>query len=417
MICIDDIVIFLWFCLLYMKKLIRFLKKYETIYGILVYIYYLPKFLYYQFFLRAFAFFRIDNKKVIIINFAGKWYWDNGKYISNKLLKYKDLKIYWAAKKKEKGSLPKEIHYVRFDSIKYLYHLATAKIWINNSRFESGIIKRKGQFYIQTWHGCIVFKKVESAVIDKLPRKQVWDSKNDSKLADCFVSNSVFGTNFYKKYFWYDGDILEYWCPRNDVIVNNNKELIKKIKTNIKISDDEKICLYAPTFRANAWLGVYDIKYDLLIRELTNKFWWNWKVLIRLHPLISFLSKQLIGLNKNVINVTDYPDIQELLVVSDFLITDYSSCIFDYALSKKPAMIYASDIEEYKEDRDFEIKLEEQPFPIATNNMELKEVINNYDVGQYKSDLDKFYSNIGLKETGESSEIIAEIIREMTNNE
>ncbi len=182
------------------------------------------------------------------------------------------------------------------------------------------------------------------------------------------------------------------------------------------LSNSEKLCLYAPTFRVNDSLDVYNIDYQTLLNSLKNKFKWNRKLLIRLHPNVSHLANQLSIFNENVLNATDYPDMQELLVATDFMITDYSSCIFDYALSKKPAMIYASDIEEYKKDRDFEIKLEDTPFPIATNKNELKEIIDNYDLIEYKDKLNKFFDSIWLKETGKSSTKIVEIINEKIRN-
>ena len=394
--------------------MIERIKKHKFIYGFRKFIYPILWAIYYHVFLLLFLIFKIDNKKIIIINFFGKWYWDNGKYICNELIKY-DYNIYWATTEWYKSSLPKEVNYVKISSIKYLYHLATSKIWINNSRFWCGVRKRKKQFYIQTWHGCFALKKVESAIEEKLPRYYVLGAKNDSKMADLFISNSVFCTTFYKNYFWYNGDILEYWCPRNDIIINNCNDVIKKVKKYFWISNSEKICLYAPTFRVNNSLDAYNINYSLLINELENKFWGAWKLMVRLHPNISHLNN-LSKFNKNIINATNYLDMQELLVAADFLITDYSSCIFDYALSKKPAMIYASDIEEYKKDRDFEIRLEETPFPIATNNEELKEVINTYNTDKYINRLKKFYDDMWLNETGKSCKKIVEIINKVVKN-
>ena len=390
-------------------------KKYKLIYKTLLFICFLIKSTYNYIFLILFSVHKINNKKVIVINFEGRGYWDNGKYICNELVKY-DYRIYWATKEEYKESLPKEINYVKINSIWYLFHLATAKIWINNSRFPYGIRKRKKQFYIQTWHGPIGFKKVESAVEDKLSKYYVLSAKNDSKMADLFISNSTFCTNNYRNNFWYNGNILEYGCPRNDIIINNNKDSIEKVKNHFWISDLEKICLYAPTFRVNNSLDAYNIEYKILMDELKNKFKGSWKLLIRLHPNISYLTNQLSWINKNIINASDYPDMQELLVAADFMITDYSSCIFDYAISRKLAITYASDIEEYKKDRDFLFSIEDTPFPIATNNVELKNTIHSFDTKDYNDRVNKFYDKMELKETGKSCQKIAEIINNVSNN-
>ena len=378
-------------------------------------LYTLARTIYYYTFLSFFSIFKINNKKIVIVSYGGKGYWDMGKYICNELIKY-DYEIYRATREEYIKTLPEKINYIKYNSIKCLYHLATAKIWINNSRFPYWIRKRKQQFYIQTWHGCLAFKKVESATEQKLSKYYVLWAKNDSKMADLFVSNSSFCTDFYRKYFWYNGDILECGCPRNDIIINNDKTSVEKVKKYFWISNSDKICLYAPTFRANNTLNAYDLKYGILIKELENKFNGSRKLLVRLHPNISYLGKQLSCADRNIINASDYPDMQELLVATDFMITDYSSCIFDYALSKKPAIIYASDIKEYIKDRDFEIKLEDAPFSIATNNIELKEMIDKLDTKEYEKKLNKFYDDMWLKETGKSCKKIVKIINEISRN-
>lgn len=107
---------------------------------------------------------------------------------------------------------------------------------------------------------------------------------------------------------------------------------------------------------------------------------------------------------------------QELLVAADFMITDYSSCIFDYAISRKPAITFASDIEKYKKDRGFLFSIRDTPFPIATNNAELKNIIHSFDTKEYKYRVNKFYHKMGLKETGNSCQKIAEIVNNVSNN-
>lgn len=399
-----------------MNKMIINIKKKNKIYMIFLWSKLIIFYLYYSIILSLFSNKIINNKKVMIINYYGKGYGDMGKYICNELLK-DDYKVYWATEKKYIESLPKKVQYVKFDSIKYLYHISTSKVLINNSRFRFGMRKRNGQFYIQAWHGCIGYKKAEYAAEKALTKPYILGAKNDSKMADLFISNSDFFTKNIKDNFWYNGEILECGCPRNDIIVNHDKSVVKHIKNCFKIDDNDKICLYAPTFRVDSSLNHYDIDYEKLIKSLESRFKGKWKVLIRLHPNISKLSNDLIKKNSNIINATDYPDMQELLVAADFMITDYSSCIFDYAISKKNAVIYASDIEEYIKDRDFLFDIKDTPFSIATNNNELENIINNYDEDKYKSKVDKFYKKMGLKETGKSCKKIVEIINKITGNE
>ena len=390
------------------------IKKNKFLYNLLLFLYYLPKTIYYYILLFLFSLLRINNKKIVVINYNGKGYGDMGKYICNELLKG-NYEIYWATTKKYKNTLPDGIKYVKYESIRYLYHLATARIWINNCRFRYGIKKRKKQFYIQTWHGCIGFKKSESASVNSLTKQYILGAKRDSKMANLFISNSDFCSNNYKENFWYNGKILKCGCPRNDIIVNQEKTVIKNVKKFYNIKFDEKVCLYAPTFRVNNSLKHYDMNYEVLLNSLEKKYKGKWKILIRFHPNISSLSKNKNIFNENIIDVTNYPDMQELLMTADFMITDYSSCIFDYAISKKPAVIYASDIEEYIKDRDFLIKLEQTPFPVATNNNELKRIIQNFNIVEYRKKVDNFYINLGLIEPGNSCKEISKIIYKIIN--
>ena len=174
------------------------IKKHKAIYNILKLfltfsdtVYQILEAVYCRTILLFFSMLKINNKKIMIVNYSGKGYGDSGKYICKELIKY-NYEIYRATNEKYRYSLPKEINYAKINSIKYLYHLATAKIRINNSRFPYKIRKRNEQFYIQTWHGCIVFKKVESAAESSLSKYYVLSAKNDSKMANLFVSNSTF---------------------------------------------------------------------------------------------------------------------------------------------------------------------------------------------------------------------------------
>lgn len=398
-----------------MIDIILAIKRNKFLYNIFLWIKLFLYFIYYSIFLHIFRIFKVNSKKIIFINYTGNGYGDMGKYICNELLN-QDYKIYWATEKKYKDSLPQRVNYVKFNSIQYLFHLCTSKIWINNCRFRFGTVKRKNQFYIQTWHGCIGYKKVELDAGKSLTKQYILGAKRDSKMADLFISNSTFCTNNYRDNFWYDGKILECGCPRNDIIVNNNLSVIEKVKNHFNISDNSKICLYAPTFRATNSLSAYNIKYDLLLKQLENKFGGEWKLLIRLHPNVSYLADRISGVGQNIINATNYPDMQELLVAADFMITDYSSCIFDYAISKKPAIIYASDIEDYTRERDFSFDIKDTPFYIAENNDELLKGIKNFDFDDYKIKVDKFYKKMGLKENGNSCKEISKMIDEITSN-
>ena len=352
--------------------------------------------------------FKIKSNKVIFNNYYGSGYGDNLKYICNELLKQNKYDIVWVVKNDD-IKVPEGIRTIKIKSIKYIYELATAKVWIDNCRKEYYVRKRNGQYYIQTWHGSIGYKKVEKSASDVLSKDYIKCAINDSKMADLFIAANEFSANLYKRDFWYDGEILKCGYPRNDIIVNNDVNVIKNVRNYFKLDDNKKIVLYAPTFRKDMSLDAYNIDYSKLIKTLKDKYNEEYVVLLRLHPNVANKS-DMIKYNKNVLNASNYPDMQELMLAADILITDYSSCIFDFALTLKKAFIYATDIEEYIKDRDFEINYTDTPFSVSQNNKELLENVMNFDEKKYKKDVKAFYEKIGSYENGAASKKVVERI-------
>lgn len=359
-------------------------------------------------FWKIFYLFPLNKNKIVVQSFLGRGYSDNPKYIVEEILKQDlDFKIYWNVNNiSADNNLPKKVIPIKIDSLKSIYHMCTAKVWIDNCRKYHFINKKKGQIYIQTWHGFGV-KRIERDVERNLDSAYIKMAKKDSQMCNLLISNSELLTKIYKSCFWYNGEILECGFPRNDIFFSNNN--IKKtdsIKNKIAINLNDKILLYAPTFRKDFGLEQYDIDYDLLVNSLQKRFGHKWIILIRLHPNIAKKSKEL-KLNKNfIIDVSDYDDMQELMLVSDILVTDYSSAMFDFALTKKPCFIYANDISQYKDDRDFYFDINKLPFSLAHDNKELEIKILNFDFNKYKDDVKKFLVDIKFKESGLASKAI-----------
>lgn len=362
--------------------------------------------------------FPIDAKKIFITNYYGKGFGDNGKYIAQELHRQKpDIKIYWQTD--DSPSLPEYITPVRNRSILGLYHQTTAKIWIDNSRKTSYTLKRKKQYYIQTWHGGIGPKRVEKDAENKLPKEYIDSAKQDSKMTDLMISNSTFCTELYRRAFWYDGEILECGSPRVDFLFNCTDSEKKQIKTKLGVSENDKIILYAPTFRKNKNVDCYSINFSSVLSQLSRIQPNNsWKFLIRLHPAVADRA-DCVGYNNQIINATDYPDLYEILAVTDIVITDYSSVMFEAAYAGKPVFLFATDIEEYKQDRNFYFELESLPFPLAQTNDELISHIHNFSNCDYQKHLREIYLKFGIKENGHASEAVVKRILQVIgeNNE
>ena len=367
---------------------------------------------YYKFWERLFSLFPIKPNKVLITSYYGGDYGDNGKCIAEELLKQEPgLDLVWAIRKDrmEQHHLPDSIRAVPYYTPRGIYELQTAAVWIDNARKAYGT-KRKGQYYLQTWHGGPGMKRVEQDVAEELGPRYVELAKKDSAMCDLIMSNSRFMTELYHRAFWYDGAIEEQGSPRNDALVNGNPQVCRKVRSFWGLSEDTRLILYAPTFRKDKRLDVYNLDPQRVIRAMEQRFGGHYALLVRLHPNISDKADLIQTDGKTVCNATVYPDMQELLVASDCLITDYSSSNFDFSLTGKPVFLYATDIEEYRQNRGYYFGFDEMPFPIARSNEELEKLISSFEPAVYQAGVEAFHQRLGVRETGHAAELAAKHI-------
>ncbi len=364
-------------------------------------------------FMRFFEIFPLKNK-IVFSSFNGRNFGDNPRAIYEKLLeKNISAKYIWLMEDK-KCNIPKAI-VVKPKSLKALYHLSTSKIWIDNIRKSEWTAKRKNQYYIQTWHGGICkLKKIEKDAEDNLSMQYVVGAKNDSKMINLFISNSSWNSKKIKEAFWYDGEILECGSPKSDVFFNNTFEAEKNVEKFYKINSDEKIILYAPTFREKRSVDYYNINFELLLKSLKKKWGGSWKIIVRLHPHMQNLQNH-IKYDDFILNGSIYPEINDLIIKCDFLITDYSSCMFDAMEMKKKIILYTPDLDLYKTERGTYFKLEELPFLLAKNNEELISLIYSFDIEGYEKSITSFLELCGSFNKGYSSDIVVKKIENILN--
>lgn len=360
----------------------------------------------YKFFEMFFRCQKINNKKIVFVNYYGAGFGDNPKSIAEYIIENNlDYELVWLLdRKKDDGeTFPVRIRKVKYCSIKSLYELATAKIWIDNCRKQYFPKKKNGQIYIQTWHGSLALKKIE-ADAPSLPIQYVNMAKNDSSVIDVILSGCEFKTNVYKNSFWYSGEVLNIGTPRADVFFNEEKILQnkKRVLDFYNLEDDAKILMYAPTFRQSHNLDIYKLDYSKLESVLVHKFGGKWKIIVRLHPNIAHLADEL-QLPNTVLNVTSYKDMQELLCASDIVVTDYSGLMFDFYIMNRPLFLFCTDFEEYtSKDRELYFELKEVPFDLAKSNGELCDRIKEFDYQKYLSNVEIFRKKIGFCEKGTS---------------
>lgn len=365
--------------------------------------------------------FPVKQNKVVFSNYFGKGYGDSAKYILENLLKKReDLDIVWLLKNginPDSGPdsvFSDQIRIVRYGSFKSIYELATAKVWIDNTRKVLSPPKRTPQYYIQTWHSPLRLKKIEKDAIDKLSDSYIQRAQTDSKNCDLMISGCDFSENIYKNSFWYNGEIIKSGTPRCDLFFSDKLDLKKKVYRYFNLPVDTKFILYAPTFRLNNVFDPTEFNASSILQAAENRFGGKWKILLRLHPNISDQSGMIES--ENFINASFYDDMQELLYASEILITDYSSCMFDMLIAGKKCFIYANDYREYIErERDLYFNIKELPFYFSETEKELEMAIKNFDVEEYQAKLHLFNKVVNLYEDGHASDRIVSKIEEFLN--
>ena len=368
---------------------------------------------------------KVDDKSIIFESFIGRQYSCSPKAIYLELInnpKYKDYKFIWAFKtpKDFKDLIKnKNTTIVKYGSSEYYKAYARSKYWVTNSRIPESIIRKKEQVYIQCWHGTPLKKLGFDIEVDggnamnsvkDIQKKYLTDSKKYSYM----VSPSKFCTEKFISAFKLKNPniIKEVGYPRNDFLINHKKADINKIKKELKIPKNKKVILYAPTWRDNqhqSGLG-YTYNLNLDFDKLKEEFGSDYIILFRTHYFVS----NYINLDQYkdfVINVSNYGDVNDLYIISDILITDYSSVFFDFANLKRPIIFYIYDYDEYKNKlRDFYIDFKELPGPIVEKEKDLIREIKNLDKyeDKYKLKYEKFNKKYNYLDDGKASKRVVE---------
>ena len=365
----------------------------------------------------------IQKNKILFITTRGS-YNCNPKAIADEMIRQKiPCKLVWVARQEnlyDCEQYPKDLKIVSRGSYEFYKEAASSKIWIENAMSLAylNVYKKAEQILIQTWHGSIGLKSFDTN------KDKVWIKKarGSGEITDFCISNSSFEDDLYKKTFWKNTTILTYGHPRNDILLNGNKVKIdkiqKKVRTALNIPSGVKIALYAPTFRDSKSLAPYQLNYGGLRDVLAQRFGGNWIILCRLHFQVrAVIKKKRINYPEFVIDATDYEDIQDILLLTDVGITDYSSWICDYMLTRRPGFLFATDLRTYYDERGFCVPLESTPFPLAQNNEELFSNIMSFNEKKYQQDCERFLTEKGCVEDGHAAERVVEKIKQILGDE
>ncbi|MCY8424087.1 CDP-glycerol glycerophosphotransferase family protein [Bacillus vallismortis] len=368
-------------------------------------------------------FFPTNKKMIIYQSFHGKSYSCNPRAIYENVVNMygKDYKNIWVLNNIYKP-LEENTIIVKPYSLRYYYYMARSKYFVNNGNFPDFYKKRKKAVHVQTWHGTPL-KKLGFDISPESPSYKENTSPElirRNKRWDFAVSPNSFTSSVYRSAFQFDKDIIKSGYPRNDIFYSANKDdVIRNVKEELNIPLNKKVILYAPTWRDDDFHNKkqnepYEFKFNL--DHFVEQFSDEYVLLVRLHYRDA-IRAQVSNYKGIIYNVSNYDDIKYLYLISDILITDYSSVMFDFANSKKPMIFFAYDINKYSSELRgfyFDFK-QEAPGPIVTRENDLFRVIRNINQFNhlYKNNYNYFVEKYCEYDSGKASEEVIKRILEI----
>lgn len=366
----------------------------------------------------------IQRKKMVFTTIEGTTgFTCNPKYIALELLRRKKgYELVWLVNDMTK-SFPEGIRKVHNTLGNRARELATAAVWVDNSRKQLEVRKRKGQFYLQTWHAKLGFKPTCLDRGASFSRIAELISRHDSEMIDLVLSNSDWYDRTLPTGMIYTGPTLRSGSPRCDILINGRAQQRERIRAQYHLAPDTKILMYCPTFRGGSQStnrtiekGDHAPDYDRLIRTLDVRFGGSWVIFLRLHPQLTARHIAAHAGNKNLIDVSKADDMYELLAACDAFLTDYSSAAFDAAVMNIPIFLYCDDYNEYEGERGKLLwNLRELPFPLAEDDDELERQVEDFQQVEYLENLAKLFKECGVEESGEASKRVVDFIEQRSS--
>ncbi|MGW0933511.1 CDP-glycerol glycerophosphotransferase family protein [Streptomyces sp. NPDC002666] len=347
--------------------------------------------------------------QVFYLSYNGKQYSDSPRAMHEELVRRgSDLKHLWAVRDGQ-VIVPETTDVVRMWGREWFEALATSRYIVTNGHLPEWVERRPGQVIVQTWHGTMLKKighDIDTLHFDKeYQNRLALEAKNWSMI----VSSNRFSTPILKRAFSYDGEILEAGYPRNDYLYAPDREQrAAEIKERIGLPAGKKVVLYAPTWRDDQSHSAGQYKFDLQIdlEDARRRLGDDHVLLIRRH---SNVVDAVPGAGNGFVwDVSEYPDIADLYLASDIMITDYSSVMFDYAHLKRPMLFFTYDLEHYRDTlRGFYFDFEkDSPGPLVRTSEELVSSIRDIDAlsTQYKDRFDRFHELFCDLDDGKASQ-------------
>lgn len=354
----------------------------------------------------------IQRDVIVFENIFGKGFGENPKYIAEEI-KRRGLKtrMYWLLKDSS-CELPPYIQKLEYDTQKTEYVLQTAGFIVSNVRRKWRHPKRKKQVYLQTWHGGYAMKRIEKDAEMQLSASYLSQAREDGKYCDAITADCLPIETIFRTSFWLNEncEILRTGTPRCDLLIKGrgNPSIRKKVCDDLTVSEDAYLVLYAPTFRNDHSIEGYIQDFSKIQDAFTRNFG-KTTILVRLHPNVVQLASSLYQYDpEKLVDATNYPDPQELVLAADCLITDYSSIAFDFSLIEKPVFMIWKDLAAYRAERGLYPIFDELPFQSGETELELASRILSFRQDEYNRALNSFYEKYPSYNVGNAAEQIVD---------
>ncbi|MGW8424551.1 CDP-glycerol glycerophosphotransferase family protein [Peribacillus simplex] len=356
-------------------------------------------------------FIKSEKNLILFVSFGGKKYDDSPKVIYEFLKncnEYRDYKFVWAFENPDNFALSNN-EKVKIDTLKYYIVALRARVWVTNSSIQRGLnFKRKETLYLNTWHGT----PIKKMGLDIAKNKKSPPLLSNMSTIDIMLSQSNFETDIFSRVFKIPRErFLACGLPRNDELVKVSTKDTKLIRDKLGIKTDKKIILYAPTFREYEQDNT--LKFTLAppidFEKWNQELGEDYMILLRAHYEVGKVLN-VPKYNEFIINVSDYSNLNDLMIISDVLISDYSSIFFDFSLLQKPMICYAYDLDAYTQFRGmyFDINKELPGGAIKTEDELLNKILNlDYT---YECKLTKAFQEKYVKYSGDATQVAVESI-------
>lgn len=300
---------------------------------------------------------------------------------------------------------------------RFYWTLGRARFWVSDQNLGLDIRPGRRTFYLQSWHGTPL-KRMQHDAVSQAGRKEGYLERVTRQTGywSALLSPSPYATERFRSAFRFDGEVLEAGYPRNDVLAGDDLEARRvATRSRLGVRPDARLALFAPTFRDNArdsrrYLFRPGLDFESLAGQLPEDV----VFLVRAHHVTRKGVRVPVELRERVLDVTDYEDAQDLLAASDVLITDYSSSMFDFALTRRPMLFFCPDLEEYAGLRGFYFDFEQQaPGPILHKQEELVDALHDLDsIGErYRDEIEAFVARFGpLDDGGAAARVVDDLL-------